>query len=159
MIQWPLVALLIAFVLYLIVRLVGPLARGSGDGGTAEIEEPQWRPDERESLALLEDADRLAREGRFDEAARLLLKRSVGQIAEAKPDWVNPSSTARELSALPSLSQGARRAFGVMSAKVERSLFALKTLSSEDWDQARQAYADFALAPIGAAPTENSARP
>lgn len=146
--QWVLLAALIGFVLYLIGRLIGPMAdRRRSDAQLDEVE-PEWQPDREESLALLEDADRLASQGRFDEAAHLLLKRSVGQIAAARPEWVDPSSTARELAALPRLSDAARRAFTTISEAVERSLFALKTLSKEDWEVARSAYADFALARI-----------
>ncbi|MEO1730876.1 MAG: hypothetical protein AAFR64_09070 [Pseudomonadota bacterium] len=146
--QWVLLAALAGFIVFLIVRLVGPLAsRRRSDASVSEAE-PEWQPDREESLALLEDADRLAAEGRFDEAARLLLQRSVGQIAAARPDWVDPSSTARELAALPRLSDAARKAFRIISEAVERSLFALKALTREDWETARAAYADFALARI-----------
>ncbi len=149
-IQWILIAVLAAFVLYLAVRLIGPLiARGAAVEGALEVE-PEWQPDREESLALLEDADRLAGEGRFEEAVRLLLKRSVGQIAKAKPDWVHPSSTARELASLQGLSAKARQTFSVISGQVESSLFALEKLSGEDWQRARDAYADFALARIEA---------
>jgi hypothetical protein len=147
-IQWVLVAALVAFILYLVVRLVGPMLGRKADASDAPEEEDHWRPDQEESLALLEDADRLAGEGQYDEAAHLLLKRSVGQIAKVKPDWVAPSSTARELAALPALSESARGTFGIISSVVESSLFALQRLSKEDWERARQAYADFALARI-----------
>lgn len=146
--RWVFLALLIAFVGYCLMRLIGPLAKGQKAAKADAEAEPEWQPDREESLALLEDADRLAADGRFDEAARLLLQRSVGQIAAARPEWVDPSSTARELAALPRLSDGARRAFAVISDAVERSLFALRTLSSEDWERARSAYAEFALARI-----------
>ncbi len=148
--QWVLVAALVAFVGYLVARLIGPLAIRRDAEAEGEIEEPAWQPDRQESLALLEDADRLAADGRYGEAARLLLRRSVGQIASARPDWVEPSSTAREIAALPRLSDAARRAFAVISEAVERSLFALQSLSKEDWERARTAYADFALARIDA---------
>jgi len=98
------------------------------------------------ALALLDEADRLAADGRFDEATHLLLQRSVGQIAEARPDLVEPSSTAREIAAQPALPEKARGAFAVIADRVERSLFALRRLSLEDWQAARAAYADFALA-------------
>ncbi|MEL7188051.1 MAG: hypothetical protein AAGK17_00745 [Pseudomonadota bacterium] len=145
--QWVLLALLIAFILYLIVRMYGPLAPGKNAKGEEE-DIPQWQPDRQESLALLEDADRLAAEGKFDEATHLLLKRSVGQIARARPDWVEPSSTARELAALKSLPDAARKAFGTIAERVERSLFALRSLDRSDWETARAAYAEFALAKI-----------
>jgi len=152
--QWILGGVLLALVVYLIIRLIGPLSQRQGSTANIESVEPEWQPERKESLALLEDADRLAAQGRYDEAARLLLKRSVGQIAKARPEWVEPSSTARELAALPRLSDSARRAFSVMSAAVESSVFALKSLKQDDWTKAREAYADFALAKI-----EGSAEP
>ena len=146
-IQWVMLGLLAVFVIYLVYRLVGPVVLNAKSAGEqAEIED--WTPDRAASLALLEDADRLAAEGRFDEATHLLLQRSVGQIATARPDWVEPSSTARELVALPALSEAARGAFAVISERVERSLFALRSLDRADWETARAAYADFALAKI-----------
>ncbi len=144
--QWVLLAVLVGFILYLIVRMIGPISRQ--DSGASEEEVPEWQPDRQESLALLEDADRLAAEGRFDEATHLLLKRSVGQIARARPDWVEPSSTARELASLKSLPDAARKAFATIAERVERSLFALRSLDRTDWETARAAYAEFALAKI-----------
>lgn len=150
--KWVLLGLLVLFVLYWLARSIGPLARmrreAKAKSGLAGSE-PEWQPTQQESLALLEDADRLAAEGRFDEATHLLLKRSVSQIAKAKPDWVDPSSTARELAALPALSDAARRAFRTISERVERSLFALRSLDRADWEAARAAYSDFARQSIG----------
>lgn len=143
--QWVLLAALIAFVAVLLWRMFDPGA-GSRRASAAAAPADQWHPEAAASLALLEDADRLAAEGRFDEATRLLLQRSVGQIAAARPDWVEPSSTARELAALPALPDAARRAFAVIAERVERSLFALRALDRADWEAARAAYADFALA-------------
>lgn len=148
--QWVLLALAVGFVAYMLLNTIGPLARKKREKRAA-LDEPEWAPTRSESMALLEDADRLAAEGRFDEATHLLLQRSVGQIAAARPDWVEPSSTARELAALPALSQGARAAFAAISERVERSLFALRSLDREDWEAARAAYTDFALVRIGEA--------
>lgn len=106
---------------------------------------PEWQPQREEALALLEDADRLAALGQFDEAAHLLLQRSVGQIARARPDWLSPSSTAREIGAIAALPDEARRAFGVIATLVERARYALRGLDAADWATARDAYARFAL--------------
>lgn len=145
--QWVLLGLLAAFVLYWLARSFGPLARmrrgERADAGTA-ASDPDWQPTQEESVALLADADRLASQGRFDEATHLLLKRSVDQIAKAQPTWVDPSSTARELAALPALSERAAHAFGTIAERVERSLFALRPLEKSDWEAARSAYASFA---------------
>jgi hypothetical protein len=113
-------------------------------------DEVEWAPSQAKAAALLEDADRLAAEGRYGEAAHLLLQRSVSHIAEARPDWLHPASTAREIASLQTLPERARSAFGVIAARVERSLFALRELDVTDWHEARTAYADFALQEIRA---------
>ncbi|PLK23518.1 hypothetical protein C0V72_09535 [Porphyrobacter sp. TH134] len=148
--QWAVLGLVVLGTLVLLVRLItGERAargqRAAGDSGLTD----NWRPDTAATLALLDDADRLAAEGRFAEAVRLLLQRSVGQIAAARPGLVEPSSTARELAALPALPETARTAFGVIAQRVERSLFALRALDRADWEAARNAYAEFALARLG----------
>lgn len=144
---WPVLAAIAGLVLlYALVRLIAPdfmrlRRRRNGAPG-----EEDWRPAEAVALALLEEADRLASEGCYDEAVHLLLTRSVGQIAALRPELVEPSSTAREIAALPALPEAAARAFAAIAQRVERSLFALARLSAEDWTAARAAYADFALA-------------
>lgn len=148
--QWALLAAAIGLALVMLVRMFGPGAGFRRPRKTAQDAE-EWQPDRAATLALLEDADRLAAEGRFDEATHLLLLRSVGHIADARPDWVDPSSTARELAALPALPDAARTAFGVIAGRVERSLFALRTLDRPDWEAARAAYAEFALARLNTA--------
>lgn len=125
----------------LIERLMAPRAPSTA---------PEWTPDHHQALALLEDADRLAASGRYDEATHLLLQRSVGQIAEARPDWLNPASTAREIAGILSLPAAARTAFATIASRVERSRFALRPLAADDWQAARKAYADFALVRITA---------
>lgn len=112
--------------------------------------EEAWTPDRDKAAALLADADRLAGEGRYEEAVHLLLQRSVADIADARPDWLLPASTAREIATFPKLSERARSAFAVIAERVERSLFALRRLDEADWSAARSAYAQFALAELAA---------
>jgi len=147
---WPIIETLlivaaVLLVLYLLWRLLGPLVMRLRD---RKAEPDAWAPSREQALALLTDADRLAREGRYDEAAHLLLQRSVGQIREARPGALIPASTAREIAGLTQLPQAARAAFSVIAGRVERSLFALRALDAEDWTVARAAYADFALAEL-----------
>ena len=143
-VEWVLIALLIAGVGVLLWKLFRA-DRIWGSTTQLDAEEESWAPERSEALALLDEADRLASEGRYDEATHLLLQRSVGQIAQARPGWVEPSSTARELAALNGLPEKARAAFGIIASRVERSLFALRSLGRDDWQAARDAYADFAL--------------
>lgn len=153
-ISWPvfekiLIGLAVLGVLVLIWRIVAPLITARR-GRQEEGAEADWAPAHAAAVALLEDADRLAAEGRFGEAVHLLLQRSVSHIAEAQPDWLQPASTAREIAGLQLLPPAARQAFGVIAARVERSLFALRDLDAGDWQAARSAYADFALTRLAA---------
>jgi hypothetical protein len=151
--SWPviekiLIGLAVIGVLVLLWAVLSPLIERLRDRQPAA--EPEWTPDHAEAVALLEDADRLAATGRFDEAVHLLLRRSVGQIAAARPDWLNPASTAREIAGIAALPGAARAAFAAISTRVERSRYALRPLAAEDWQAARAAYADFALVRIAA---------
>jgi hypothetical protein len=140
--KWVFIGFVALAVLYVLWRLAEPLF----DRAPKPETEPEgWVPERDEALALLEDADRLAAEGRFDEAAHLLLKRSVAQIAVARPDWIHPASTAREIASIGALPDRARSAFAAITARVERSRFALRALDAADWQAARAAYAEFAL--------------
>lgn len=152
--SWPVIEkLLIACALFavlaLALRLLVPLLRRLRR--CAPAAPSGWTPDDTETLALLADADRLAAEGRFDEATHLLLIRGIGQIRAAHPDWLEPSSTARDIARLPGLSEPARTAFTAIADRVERALFALRRLDGTDWRAAREAYARFALQPLAPA--------
>ena len=148
--MWTLIALAGGGALWLAwTLLIAPLlARRRA----AKAHEPaQWGPERAAALALLEDADRLAAGGHYGEAAHLLLQRSVGQIGEARPGWLSPASTSREIGALRGLPERARQAFATIAQIVERSLFGLRGAGAGDWHRAREAYADFALADLRSA--------
>ncbi len=151
--QWVLLALAAALVLYMAWRLLGPLWARRRGRGKAEDENPDggWMPGRAEAEALLSEADRLAGEGRYGEATHLLLRRSVRQISDQRPDWLHPASTAREIARLAGLSEAGRQAFAVIAARVERSLFARRDLEAADWQAAREAYAAFARLRLDAA--------
>ncbi len=135
-------AVLIAIALAVVAwRWFRRRAQAPGDPAAEE----GWTPASREALALLDEADRLAAEGRYDEATHMLLRRSIEQIEAALPGLIDPSSTAREISASSGLPPAARRAFAAIAERVERSLFALRRLGAADWRAAREAYAQFAL--------------
>ena len=141
--QWALLALAVLGVGVLVFRFVQPFRHRAPE----PTRQPEWAPDRHAALDLIAEADRLAAEGRFDAATHLLLQRSVGQIAELRPDLLRPSSTAREIAALPVLSDAAREAFAAIATRVERSLFALRRLDQAYWQAARAAYSRFALGP------------
>ena len=107
--------------------------------------EPSWAPDIAQASALLADADTLAAAGQFDVAVHLLLRRSFDDIAIARPEWLTPASTAREITQIAALPGAARIAFAVIAREVERSRYALHPLGLPDWMRARDAYAAFAV--------------
>ena len=59
-----------------------------------------FRPTEAKAKALLEEADRLAAQGRFDEAAHTLLYRSIEDIEDRLPRSIRKAQTSREIAGL-----------------------------------------------------------
>jgi hypothetical protein len=106
--------------------------------------EEEWRPDAAPVRAWLEEADVLAGEGRFAEAAHHLLLRSVEDIGRRRPGLVQPALTSRDLAVAPAVPQRARQLFSGIAAVVERSLFGGRAVEAQDWAECREAYADFA---------------
>ncbi len=140
-VKWVLIAAAVMLAVYIVWKRIAPLLNTRrANEGDADI----WLPDRQAAVALLDDADRLAAAGDYDGATRLLLHRSVDQIAAARPGLVEPSTTARELASLAQLPQDARTAFATIATHVERSLFALDRLGRGDWETARDAYGRFA---------------
>ena len=101
-------------------------------------------PDPVRALALLENADRLAAQGRFDLAVRLILHRGVDDIDSRRPRLVRPALTARDIAALEALPGAARAAFARVAAVVEYSAYAGQPIGRPAFDQCRQAYEAFA---------------
>ena len=107
--------------------------------------EQEWAPDEEGVRSWLDEADALAGEGRFAEAIRHLLFRSIEDIANRRPTLVRPALTSRELAAASAVPARARGLFAGIAGLVERSLFGGRPVDDRDWSEARQAYSDFAL--------------
>ena len=104
-----------------------------------------WAPAEAGARSWLEEADALAREGRFAEAIHHLLFRSIEDIANRRPALVRPALTSRELAASEGIPARARTLFAGIARVVERSLFGGRAVNEGEWLEARSAYSDFAL--------------
>lgn len=140
---WIVIGLAAAGLLYLIVaRLV---ARRRGER-TAEPAEPEWQVAEEPALELLGDADALAAQGRYSEAAHLLLHRSIEEIDRRRPAAVRKALTSRDIARLPAIPPSPAQAFASIVRTVERSLFGGRALDAGDWRQCRDAYQRFAFA-------------
>jgi len=111
-----------------------------------EMEDETWRPGEGPARRLLGEADALAADGLYAEAAHLLLFRSIEDIDARRPDLVRPALTSRDIAALPAIPDRPRSAFLAIAMMVERSLFAARPLAADDWRDCRAAYEEFAFA-------------
>ena len=111
----------------------------------AETGEADWAPDAAPARAWLREADALAADGRFAEAAHHLLRRCVEDIARRRPRLVRPALTSRDLAAASAIPPAARTIFSDIAAIVERSLFGGRPVGAPEWERCRTAYTDFAL--------------
>ena len=108
-----------------------------------------WAPSAAKARTLIEDADRLAAEGRYGDAVHILLFRSIEDIDQRWPGSVRPALTSRDIIEHPRLSDAARRIFAEIARVVERSFFGGAPVGEADFRALRQAYSAFAL-PAGA---------
>lgn len=133
---------------FLLLRRPGKSAAGLSLKSGLEA----WRPSAARARALLADADRLATEGRYGEAAHVLLHRSIDDIDERRPHLIAPAFTSRDIARIEALPAAARDAFSLIARHVERSLFGGRGLDAAGFAECRRAYAAFALdAPKAAA--------
>lgn len=145
LVLWVLAAAAVLMILWLIARWARGVVRDRDVRATPEQEAAAWRPEEKVARALLADADAMAEAGRYDEAARLLLHRSLEEISRRRPTLLRPALTSREIARVPALPEAVRGAFAGMAAPVERSLFGGRQLGRDAWEEARAAYSRFAL--------------
>jgi hypothetical protein len=94
---------------------------------------------------MLEDADRLAAQGLFAEAAHLLLHRSIDDLEGRRPTAVRPALTARDIARLESLPSAARGSFQLIAEVVERNFFGGRPVDAAAFADCRRAYESFAL--------------
>mgnify|MGYP000011629347 CR=1 FL=1 len=107
--------------------------------------EMEWSPDFAPVREWLREADALAEQGKFAEAAHHLLFRSIQDISSRRPHLVRPALTSREISSAEAIPDQARGLFVGIVKLVERSLFGGRAVDRDDWMTARAAYSDFAL--------------
>jgi hypothetical protein len=129
-------------IVWLIAREFLPTPQGKREAQIAT----DWRPDAADARSLLADADRLAAEGRFGEAARLLLFRSIEDLSVRRPGLVRPSLTSRDIAALAEIPAAPRDAFWRLARSVEASFFGRRDLDASAFAGARADYEAFAFA-------------
>jgi hypothetical protein len=85
----------------------------------------------------LDDADQLAREGRFAEAIHVLLLRTFEELARAAEVKIAPSLTSREILARIPLRAGAHEALADLASVVELTWFGDDVPGEADWLRCR----------------------
>jgi hypothetical protein len=127
--------------------IVSELMSGRIDGrmGRKSFTQGGVRPEPARALALLEEADRLAAEGRFDEAIHVLLFRSIDDISGRRPGAVKPALTSRDIVRLAAMPDEARHAFARIAEAVERTFFGGRPAAKDDFARCRSDYETFAF--------------
>jgi len=123
---------------WLVQALVQKMAKGSASaeaGAEVEGEEagPERPPD-------VEDATRLAAEGRYGEAIHALLLAAIQHFAARAHLEVQPSRTSRELVRLLPLSGDSRPKFNELVMAVERTLFGGQPAAAEDYQRSLERF-------------------
>ena len=103
------------------------------------------QPDAVAARSLLEEADALAKEGKFAEAVHLLLFRSIEDIQTRRKKRISTALTAREIGELDDLPAKPRAALNPIITIVERSFFGGQDVDETGWQDARKAYENFAF--------------
>jgi hypothetical protein len=137
------IVVVIAYALFSEIRRRMPVRHKKSEAPSPPA--PDYRPTAVRARALLEEADRLASEGRYSEAARVLLHRSVEDFESVLHIAIGPALTSREIARLDRLSAQGRTTFSGIASAVERSLFGGQALTASQYDECREAYAAFAL--------------
>lgn len=109
--------------------------------------------DERRGLVArpLARAEELAADGRFSEAIRALLLRTLRELVRATPGRLQPSLTSREILAAVAVSDDARSSLAELVHAVEISHFGGREPGATEYDRCLDLFNDFASSYVGAA--------
>lgn len=124
-------AVIVLVLVWLAMALFQKIAKERQDAGS----EPAAGDDETEPKRELdvEDATRLATEGRYGEAIHALLLAAIQHFAVRAHMQVQPSRTSRELARLLPLTGESRAKFNELVIAVERTLFGGEPAAAEDF--------------------------
>ena len=101
---------------------------------------PTYAPDAETAKVVLDDADKLAAQGKFAEAVHVILFRSIQDIEKKRPHHVKRSLTSREIATLSILCTRAQEVFAQIAKLVENSFFGGRPLGVTDYETSKSAY-------------------
>jgi len=143
---WLGVGGLVMTILYFVAKAIFEQLSRPSVGREIEVAPPVplYQPSAEVARVLLEEVDRLAREGRYGEAVHTLLFRSIQDIADARPNAVRRSLTSREIGRLDVLTDAARGAFTTIANVSEQAHFGGREIDADGFSRARAAYSGLA---------------
>jgi hypothetical protein len=106
---------------------------------------PAWQPTAEQARLLLRDADALAAQNRFADAAHLLLLVAIQEIGDRRPGLILPALTSREIAGLNALSPQAQQIFSHIALVVERCIFGGRALTADDYGEVRRTFEQFTV--------------
>ena len=147
LIFYGLLAAAVGFIIFTIVREIVRIRNNMvpKDKDEDMPEAPDYQPDAETARILLADAEKLAAQGKYEEAVHAILFRTIQDIQDKRPHHVKRSLTSREISRLPILSEKARKGFSMIGRLVENSFFGGGTLTEEDYTTSVATYKNFAF--------------
>lgn len=141
---WILLGAAILVIGYFLVRHL--MQRGFSQASSFPVRPmPAWQPTAEQARLLLRDADALAAQNRFEDAAHLLLLVAIQEIGDRRPGLVLPALTSREIAMLDALSPQAREIFSHIALVVERCIFGGRALAANDYAVVRRTFEVFTV--------------
>ena len=132
------IAVVVLILVWVVQTFSQRMARGSQSAeGEAEVKGEEAGP--RRELDV-EDATRLAAEGRYGEAIHALLLATIQHFAARARLTIQPSRTSRELARLLPLSGESRAKFNELVMAVERTLFGGEPAGLEDYQRSLERF-------------------
>jgi hypothetical protein len=132
------VAVAVLILAWLMQTVFQKMARGR-PGGESDVEIESGEDEPVRELDV-EDANRLAAEGRFGEAIHALLLAAIQHFAARARMEIQPSRTSRELVRLLPLTGDSRPRFSELVMAVERTLFGGEPAGAEDFQRSLERF-------------------
>ncbi len=136
------IVLAVAVVVLILAWVIQTLLQKTAKGRPGAESETEAKGGEAEPVRELdvEDANRLAAEGRFGEAIHALLLATIRHFAARARMEIQPSRTSRELVRLLPLTGDARPRFNELVMAVERILFGGEPAGAEDFQRSLESF-------------------
>jgi hypothetical protein len=136
---WIVVAIAVGILLYALRDLIPAWRSGSGNAWTQDEGTPaDGRPGDQ--AVILEEADELARAGRFVEAMHVLLLQGLAHMRQRMDQQFSDSLTSREILYTTTLPEAARAALRDVVDRVELTYFGKRPAALADYTACRDSF-------------------